>query len=397
MTSFITVVVYDVIVTSWSAGPYITIDPLLVPTADGWQTGAFLHLLGSQTVVRDRPVEGQLAASVGSSPAEMAELRKRLQRCLVSELKEIARRPKLPSCVGKRKGELIENLLKLGQDGALDASLLEEQQTQSIKLDDQVPELALTLEVWFMRGKENSSSVCPRLRNALGKMTVQGLCVLAKSVKARLTNAIGKGDIVERLLAVSRVGSLTVHAEEDEWSGLSYISDSIKVQLASLPPFANVQSWSKSLDCLKQFHFVNLIVYLIECRDKTFDQESMRAFKSLKAYRFFADGYVKNMWLYQYPGSSLIVLRAYCHHSLTNDPALQVFVCTSGMTGDVYTAQCNCVSGLGAACSHIAAVLFALEDVVRKGLKELPVELSKTSKPMEWNKPPKKHISPLPV
>ena len=96
-------------------------------------------------------------------------------------------------------------------------------------------------------------------------------------------------------------------------------------------------------------------------------------------------------------GSSLIVLRAYCHHSLTNDPALQVFVCISGMTGDVYTAQCNCVSGLGAACSHIAAVLFALEDVVRKGLKELPVELSKTSKPMEWNKPPKKHISPLPV
>ena len=197
-------------------------------------------------------MEGQLAVSVGSSPAEMAELRRRLERCLVSELKEIARRFKLPSCVGKRKGELIENLLKLGQDGALDASLLKEQLTQSIKLDDQVPELALTLEGWLMRGKENSSSVCPRLRNALGKMTVQGLRVLAKSVKARLTNAIGKVDIVERLLAFSRVGSLTVHAEEDEWSGLSYISDSIKVQLANLPPFANIQSWSKSLDCLKQ-------------------------------------------------------------------------------------------------------------------------------------------------
>ena len=103
------------------------------------------------------------------------------------------------------------------------------------------------------------------------------------------------------------------------------------------------------------------------------------------------------MWLYQHPGSSLIVIRAYCHHSLTNDPALQVFVCLNCTTGDVYTAQCNCVSGLGAACSHIAALLFALEDVVRKGLKELPVELSKTSKPMEWNKPPKKHVSPLPV
>ena len=124
----------------------------------------------------------------------------------------------------------------------------------------------------------------------------------------------------------------------------------------------------------------------------------MRAFKSLKAYNFFADGFVKNMCLYQYPESSLVVIRAYCHHSLTIDSALQVFVCLSCTTGDVYTAQCNCVSGLGEACSHVTALLFTLEDIVRKGLKELPVELiSKTSKPMEWNKPPKKHISPLPV
>ena len=266
------------------------------------------------------------------------------------------------------------------------------EQTQSVKLDDQVPELVLTLEEWLMRGEKNSSSVWPRLRTALCRMTVQSLHVLAKSVKARLTNAIGKGDIVERLLAFSRVGSLTVRKEEDEWSGLSYISEPINVELASLPPFANIRSWSKSLDCLKQFHFVNLFVYLVECRDKTFDQQSMRAFKSLKAYRFFADGYVKNMWLCQHPGSSLIVVRGYCHHSLTNEPALQVFVCLSSMTGDVYTAECNCVSGLGAACSHIAALLFALENAVSKGLTELPVELSKTSKPMEWNKPPKKHI-----
>ena len=53
---------------------------------------AFMHLSGSQTLVRDRPGEVQLAALVGSSPAEMAELKRRLEKCLVSELKEIARR-----------------------------------------------------------------------------------------------------------------------------------------------------------------------------------------------------------------------------------------------------------------------------------------------------------------
>ena len=193
-----------------------------------------------------------MAASIRGSSVKLADLRRRLEKSLVSELKEIARRFKLfPSSVGKKKGELIKHLLKVGQDGALDPSLLEEQ-AMSVKLDDQVPELALTLEEWLMRGKKNSSSVWPHLRTALGRMTVQGLRVVAKNVKARLTNAIGKGDIVERLLAFSRVGSLTVH-EEDEWSGLSYITDSIKGQLASLPPFANIRSWSKSLDCLKQF------------------------------------------------------------------------------------------------------------------------------------------------
>ena len=122
-------------------------------------------------------------------------------------------------------------------------------------------------------------------------------------------------------------------------------------------------------------------MYLVECRDKTFDQESMRAFRSLKAYSFFADGYVKNMWLYQHPDSSLIVPSAYCHHSLTNDLALQVFVCLSGMTGDVYKPSAIACLALE---QHLAtALLFALKDVVRKGLKELPVELSKTSKPME--------------
>lgn len=59
---------------------------------------------------------------------------------------------------------------------------------------------------------------------------MQGLRALEKSVNARLMNAIGKGDTVERLLSFSRVGSLTVH-EEGEWSGLSYITDSIKMHI----------------------------------------------------------------------------------------------------------------------------------------------------------------------
>ena len=41
---------------------------------------------------------------------------------------------------------------------------------------------------------------------------------------------------------------------------------------------------------------MDLFTYLIESKDNTFDQGSMRAFKSLKAFKYFADGYVHNVW-----------------------------------------------------------------------------------------------------
>ena len=47
---------------------------------------------------------------------------------------------------------------------------------------------------------------------------------------------------------------------------------------------------------------------------------------------------------------------------------------------------------LGQACSHIAALLFFLEK--HAGDDKLPTELSKTSKPMTWNQPPKKEVLP---
>ena len=70
---------------------------------------------------------------------------------------------------------------------------------------------------------------------------------------------------------------------------LSYITKDVLSALKALPPFKDVTIWTKDLanTTLKEFTFMNLLVYLVYCRDKTFDMDSMRAFKSLKAYKFF--------------------------------------------------------------------------------------------------------------
>lgn len=107
----------------------------------------------------------------------------------------------------------------------------------------------------------------------------------------------------------------------------------------------------KKLDSLKDFTFMNLLVYLVYGRDKSFDMESLKAFKSLKAYKFFHDGFVRNVWVHQFPSTNQLNLKVLCfrgfvHHSLSCESPLQVYVALNGDTGDVYSAQCSCVSGL---------------------------------------------------
>ena len=95
---------------------------------------------------------------------------------------------------------------------------------------------------------------------------------------------------------------------------------------------------------------MNLLVY---GRDKSFDMQSLKAYKSLKAHTFFYDGFVKNVWVYKCPSLDLectdlqlrvLYFRAYVHHSLTCKSPLEVFVSINGDSGDVYSAKCNCVS-----------------------------------------------------
>ena len=159
-----------------------------------------------------------------------------------------------------------------------------------------------------------------------------------------------------------------------------------------------MQDWSKDFGAVvKEFHFINLLTYLVYGRDKTFDMDSMRAFRSLKGYHFFADKFVRNVWTHSFPahnGVRIVYVRGYVHHSMSCDPALTVYVAVNGETGDVYSAKCNCVAGLGEACNHVAALLFFMEDAAKKKIKKLPCELSKTSVAMKWNQPSKKHVDP---
>ena len=183
-------------------------------------------------------------------------------------------------------------------------------------------------------------------------MTLKQLKALAKNLNIKLTGSSKKAEVIDRMLAMSRIGAIRGHRTSKGDTSITYITEEAKSVLKVLPPFSSVtEHWSKTLDStLKDFTFMNLLVYLVYSRDKTFDMHSLKAFKSLKAYKFFYDGFVRNVWVYECPNVNNIALRvlyfrAFVYHSLTCDSPLEVFVALNGDTGDVYSAQCSCVSG----------------------------------------------------
>ena len=61
------------------------------------------------------------------------------------------------------------------------------------------------------------------------------------------------------------------------------------------------------------------------------------------------------------------------------------------------TCACLCkfiLCRLGQACNHIAALLFFIDYYANISAEYLPTDLSKMSKPMAWNQPPKKTVTP---
>ena len=85
----------------------------------------------------------------------------------------------------------------------------------------------------------------------------------------------------------------------------------------------------------------------------------MEALKWLKAYRYFADGLVTNVWTHrlQRDDSSLVTVMGYCFASLKAKATYTVHVLLK-TRGEIVRRACTCVAGKGQAYSHIAVLLF---------------------------------------
>ena len=134
-----------------------------------------------------------------------------------------------------------------------------------------------------------------------------------------ITGSFQKSNIIDRIMGMACIRALQdpTLTQSEEANGTSYLTEGVKRILRDLPPFTSVTQWDKKLSrVLKEFTFMNLLLYLVYGRDKTFDMQSLKAFK------LFYDGFVRNVWVHQRLTNNelhlrVLYFRAFVHHSLT--------------------------------------------------------------------------------
>ncbi len=137
------------------------------------------------------------------------------------------------------------------------------------------------------------------------------------------------------------------------------------------------KNWSDETKNWPNIGFGDIYSYLIDSKGP-YTKESLKAFKSLEAYNYFYNGYVRTVYLYF--DNDVYIFKARVNPSQkAADHNHEAWVAIQP-NGTIITAHCKCMAGrvynyhlftthyhnyyfvrhysLGEVCSHVAAVLF---------------------------------------
>ena len=112
-------------------------------------------------------------------------------------------------------------------------------------------------------------------------------------------------------------------------------------------------------DVLPQVSYPDIVNYLLFA-PSPMTGEQLKCYKSMDAYNYYLSGFVKKVGIKQFEGDICLVLAAVSHSQKLSvkppEPWLMI-----EKKGRVLSAHCNCMAGLGEACSHVGAVLFYID------------------------------------
>ncbi|KAL3862566.1 hypothetical protein ACJMK2_008525 [Sinanodonta woodiana] len=197
-----------------------------------------------------------------------------------------------------------------------------------------------------------------------------------------------KEELVKRAKGIKALGLQDVNciSLNDQQGHNLRTTDKLVTPLGEKMPLpSSLNNWTKDLFNIPNFTDNDVYNYLVL---------TMKAKRQLKSQVFFQDRHVHNVEFNNVSDEcSHCYVRCKVIPSLPNSDKKDytVWVILSKVTGNVNSADCSCTAGLGEACNHIGAMLYALVDISEKNKDGTNASTSAKSK---WNNPRKRRLSP---
>ena len=154
----------------------------------------------------------------------------------------------------------------------------------------------------------------------------------------------------------------------------------------------HIDGWSKSLGKLPVFTEAMIDSHMIFNAQTMPDKKNAQAYRhKQKGYRLFKEGYVRKVFVKVHVllgDSERFLVKAEVAASMKQQ-LYKVYVHLNQQNGTVSYASCNCKSGKGGCCKHVAGALHTIWDYSNLGLKVVPEDLTCTQVAQKWNVPSK--------
>lgn len=150
--------------------------------------------------------------------------------------------------------------------------------------------------------------------------------------------------------------------------------------------------WSTDIRNMPPISLQNITEYLLKSPAHTgqhtsnfesFSKDKLLRYKTLRSYKLWKEDHIHSLRYHDFQPNIALVRCTSLASFEKQGTQYKTFVAISKETNKVLYGHCHCVAGLGEACTHVAGLLFAIEEFVSEGLSQIP-DVTCTDKLCKW-------------